>query len=457
MLKGKVFERFAQASPTTVMVRALMEQALSAERLNKLFATHAVKQRVGETLFSTLVDLMSLVVLRDRPSMHAAYQLRMEEITVAVQSIYNKLDGLEPQVSEALVRETAASFLEVLACLGGQLPEPLPGYHSLILDGNHLAGTEHRVKELRTTNAAALPGQVLALLDPTTKMLVDVICEEDAHANERTLLPRLYEQLRAGDVLIADRNFATFKNVRELSQRGIHFIIRQHLANFPVEELDKPKHRGRVPGGELYEQRVRFCVNGYVWEGRRITVRLKEPNRFGEVEVHLITDLPSSVAARAISQAYRTRWSIEACFGHMAVTLRCEINTLGYPKAALFGFCTGMLMYNLLNTIQGVLRSAHGAEKINRECSLFYLAEETSSVYHGMLIALPPASWKRAYGEMTTEEIAKALSELAATVELSRFRKHTRAPKLPPPPRTSGNRGNHVATAQLLAKRSAVS
>ena len=37
----------------------------------------------------------------------------------------------------------------------------------VILDGNHLAATEHRIKELRDERAGALPGQTLVVLDPS--------------------------------------------------------------------------------------------------------------------------------------------------------------------------------------------------------------------------------------------------------------------------------------------------
>jgi hypothetical protein len=454
MLRGKLFERFAEATPTTVMARAMLEKILSEERLNTLFQRHARRQRCGETLFSTIVDLMGLVVLREKPSLNAAYQLRRKEICVSIQAIYHKVDGIETQVSEALVRETAESLQALLALQGGGLESPVPGYRCLILDGNHLAGTEHRLKELRPLGAAALPGQVLALLDPTNQLVTDLICEEDGHAHERTLLPRLYGRLRPGEVLIADRCFASYKNVRALSERSIHFILRQHANNLPVRELEPPKYRGRVEGGTLYEQRVLVrSADGWERELRRITVRLTRPTRFKEQEIHILTDLPPSVPARVIHQAYRQRWTIESCFQQLTVTLKCELNTLGYPQAALFGFCVAVVMYNLLAAIKGALRACHGGERIEREFSLYYLAEETSSLYHGMLVALPAENWKRAFAAMTIAELASQLQTLARKVNLKRFRKHPRGPKKPPPLRKSGNRGNHVATSRLLAQR----
>jgi hypothetical protein len=69
-----VFERFTKQSPLTVMARLLMQQALSREWLDRLFEQHRDKQYTRELLFSTVVDLMALVALGLKPSLHAAAQ-----------------------------------------------------------------------------------------------------------------------------------------------------------------------------------------------------------------------------------------------------------------------------------------------------------------------------------------------------------------------------------------------
>jgi hypothetical protein len=65
---------------------------------------------------------------------------------------------MEPAVPAAVVRETADRARELIAAAEGFLPEPIPGYSARILDGNVLAGTDHRIEELRSTRAATLPG-----------------------------------------------------------------------------------------------------------------------------------------------------------------------------------------------------------------------------------------------------------------------------------------------------------
>jgi hypothetical protein len=121
---------------------------------------------------------------------HAASQARAEQVGVSRKAVYAKLERLEPGVSAALVRHPAARWGPLIAHLGGALPALRPGYRVQILDGNHLAGTQHRLKELRATRAGAWPGQALVVLDPARMLVVAVFPDEDGHAPERAALRR---------------------------------------------------------------------------------------------------------------------------------------------------------------------------------------------------------------------------------------------------------------------------
>ncbi|HZC00299.1 MAG TPA: hypothetical protein VE844_02740, partial [Gammaproteobacteria bacterium] len=43
-------------------------------------------------------------------------------------------------------------------------------------------------------------------------------------------------------------------------------------------------------------------------------------------------------------------------FQHIEAYFHSEINTLGYPKAALFGFCLALVAYNVLAVVLASLR-----------------------------------------------------------------------------------------------------
>jgi hypothetical protein len=53
----------------------------------------------------------------------------------------------------------------------------------------------------------------------------------------------------------------------------------------------------------------------------------------------------------------------------LAATLSAEIDTLAYPKAALFCFCVGLAAYNVVSVLKGALRAAHGEKKVTEEVS----------------------------------------------------------------------------------------
>jgi hypothetical protein len=184
-------------------------------------------------------------------------------------------------------------------------------------------------------------------------------------------------------------------------------------------------------------------------------LKLKEPTRDGDTELHILSNVPvHRASAPHLARLYGKRWSIETAFFEITTTLSCESNTLGYPKAALFAFCLALVAYNAVSLIKAALRSAHGRQKVNDEVSSYYLALEMSRTYDGMMIAIPAPHW-RFFRELSAKAFANVLHELASSVQLSKYQKHPRGPKKVPPERTAYQNGKHVSTAKLLAQRQA--
>jgi hypothetical protein len=125
------------------------------------------------------------------------------------------------------------------------------------------------------------------------------------------------------------------------------------------------------------------------------------------------------------------------------------VNTLGYPKAALFGFCVALVAYNILAVVKAALRVQHGEETIEKELSGYYLAGNIARTYDGMMIAIPDKEWV-IFQTMTISQLAETLHQLAGNVKLSKFRKSRRSPKKPPRKRDKYSNHPHVSTARLL-------
>ena len=92
MVLDEIYERFAKSSPATVMMRGILEHCLSDQRLNEIFEQTAQVQYTRELAFSTVVRLMSQVVTRIQPSVHAAYRQVAEDVQVSPRSLYGKLE-----------------------------------------------------------------------------------------------------------------------------------------------------------------------------------------------------------------------------------------------------------------------------------------------------------------------------------------------------------------------------
>ena len=110
------------------------------------------------------------------------------------------------------------------------------------------------------------------------------------------------------------------------------------------------------------------------------------------------------------------------------------------------------MAYNVLSTVKAALRSVHGEERVAKEVSAYYVAEEVQMTHRGMMIAIPEDEWV-VLQDMTPRELGAVLVELAGLVRMEEYRKSPRGPKKPPPKKQSGATIKHVATAKILAAR----
>ncbi len=420
MLLGQVFERFATKTPFAVMSRSLLERTLTPEALDALFDKKADSQYTRELTFSSVVDLMGLVVTSAFPSVRAAFLDKSCDISVSLTSLYNKLQGIETEVSAELVRHTAQQLQPLIQEIGGALPEPVPGYEMHVLDGNNIAATEHRLKETRANSAAPLPGKSLCVFRPAHQLVTHIVPCEDGHTQERALVDPILDLVTTGSLWVADRNFCFQRFLLGIAKKLGFFVIREH-ASLNYKLSGKLRKRGQSETGEIFQQAIVIeDEEGVKYRFRRIVVKLKKATEDGDWELAILTNLPKSVSAVVVSEAYRKRWTIEGGFQDLTTTLACEINTLCYPRAALFVFCVALMAYNLQSAIKGVMRSEHGAEKVENDLSRYFVAGEIGQVYRGMMVALPPEEWVL-FRHMSLNDYIAFLKRLARTVDFDRY------------------------------------
>src|SRR5207237_2497123 len=124
-------------------------------------------------------------------------------------------------------------------------------------------------------------------------------------------------------------------------------------------------------------------------------VKQDQATRDGDRVLYILTNLPlRKASAKRIARLDRKRWTLETAFQHLEAYFHSEINTLGYPKAALFGFCLALVADNMLAVVTAALRRVHGAESRDRELSLYDVANDIAQTSHGMMIAIPAQEWR---------------------------------------------------------------
>jgi hypothetical protein len=161
---------------------------------------------------------------------------------------------------------------------------------------------------------------------------------------------------------------------------------------------------------------------------------------------------PEAAQAPELAELYLTRWTVEKALLHLTVELQCEINTLGYPRAVLFGFACAAVAFNTLGGVKAALRAAHGVERVDHEVSGYYLVNDLVHQSESLQAMVEAEDWA-VFRTVSACVMAAWLIAQAARLDLRRYRKHPRGPKKAPPKRVHDPKHPHVSIARLLTQR----
>ncbi len=146
------------------------------------------------------------------------------------------------------------------------------------------------------------------------------------------------------------------------------------------------------------------------------------------------------------------RQSIGAVYKEMA-------DDLGVSNSAIYGklnrlepsVSLALVAYNLFSILKSILANVHGSEFLE-QLSYYYLADELSGTYRGMMIALPPEDWVDVE-QLSLTQLSSLLQDWATNLNLKAFTTSPRKPKqkkLKPPYDPAHP---HVSTARLLEQK----
>ena len=278
MIRGDIFERFAQGSPVTVTTQALLANALSPRTVDRLFEDVAERQDTRDRPFSDVVTLRGTVVGRIRPSIHAASQKHKEARGVTRKAVSPTIDRVGPGASAAAVPHTAEAWEPVSPARNGRREPWRSGEHTRIVEGRHLPGAEHRIPPRRATRAGALAGPARVVFAPDSGSVSDVIGCADGHAPERALTAEFRAPVRPRDSGIADRDFGPTALLVGIARRGGSFVIGPHGPTLSRQAVGERLAQGRCQTGAVFEPAVRAAdETGETHLVRRITGEWDRP------------------------------------------------------------------------------------------------------------------------------------------------------------------------------------
>lgn len=189
---------------------------------------------------------------------------------------------------------------------------------------------------------------------------------DNLHAHESTLFRRLWDKLRAGDIVLADRAFCSYAALAALqAQRGVDSVMRLHQKR-PVDF-----RRGRPLGPEdrlvtwqKPAQRTEswsaaeFAALPASLTVRMIRLRVTAPG-FRTQSVVLVTTLldPVVYPAEALRALYGRRWQVEGHFAQIKTALGMDVLRCKSPELIEREVLMHQIAYNLVRSL--MQRAAH--------------------------------------------------------------------------------------------------
>lgn len=219
--------------------------------------------------------------------------------------------------------------------------------------------------------------RVLALVSLATGLVTHVAQGPYAgkETGETALLRTLFDELRAGELLLGDRYFCGWFMLALLQARGIDFVVRLHqlrTADFHrgrrlgtgdhVVSWPKPRQKPDWLDQETYDElpdeltvrevKVRVDIRGFRTESLVVVTSLIDPD---------------DVSADDLAALYRQRWLVELHLRDIKTMLQLDVLRRTTPERVRQELWTGLLAYNLIR--QSMLQSALASDRLPHELS----------------------------------------------------------------------------------------
>jgi hypothetical protein len=239
------------------------------------------------------------------------------------------------------------------------------GHQAFVVDGSTLTAADTPANQKAyPQQSAQQPGcgfpilRLVAFLSLATGLLT-AWATADWHQSELGLLQTLWDHLRAGDVLLADRGFCNWGLLAQCFERHVHAVFRvkgvrrrdfrrgQRLSrNERLVQWEKPRRRAATISAQ------EWAALPEVLTLRLVRSRLDIPG-FRTRQLILVTTLLDSVKypPAALGQLYYRRWAMELSLRNLKTTLQMEHLSCKNPDNLAREIGMHFVMHNLVRRL----------------------------------------------------------------------------------------------------------
>jgi putative transposase len=175
---------------------------------------------------------------------------------------------------------------------------------------------------------------------------------------ENSLLRTLYDVLKAGDVVLADRYFSGWFDLALLRQRGVDVVVRKHQLR--ATDFRKGRSLGHddqlvcwpKPPRPEWMSREQYAELPNELTLREVRVRVKKRG-FRVKSLVVVTTLLDAerFSAEEIAKLYRRRWEAELNLRSLKVVLQMDHLRCKKPRRVRNEFYMHLLAYNLIRQV----------------------------------------------------------------------------------------------------------
>lgn len=183
---------------------------------------------------------------------------------------------------------------------------------------------------------------------PIGSFIPSVVRIEAGKPHDSTMADELTKDMKAGDILLADRAYVDFQFLHNLAARDVFWVLRQK-ANMLYEVVERKEVSGNIISDEIVRLTAANTAGKYPQTFRRVQA-IVEVN--GEKRVMTFLTNNTKWAASTVCELYRARWEIEVFFKELKQTLQLADFIGTNENAVKWQIWTGLLTHLLLHYLK---------------------------------------------------------------------------------------------------------